>query len=121
MVIIRPFQRTHQNKVLVSKLFDYSHISTVIIEVRLLIELDVVRPIAAIHPMTNSRSGIGPYECLICASEKRYYRYTRKINFEEHFEKHSIGKKLVVLNRTLKLFQEITIMVTGIFLIFSSV
>ena len=120
MVIIRPFRRTHQNKVLVSKLFDYSHISTVIIEVRLLIELDIVRPIAAIHPMTNSRSGIGPYECLICASEKRYYRYTRKINFEEHFEKHSIGKRLVVPNRTLKLFQGITIMVTGISLIFSS-
>ena len=92
-----------------------------IIEVRLLIELDIVRPIAAINSVINSRSGIGPYECLICASEKRYYRYTRKINFEEHFEKHSIGKKLLVLNRTLKLFQEITIMVTGIFLIFSSV
>ena len=120
MVIIRPFQRIHQNKVLVSNLFDYSHISTVIIEVRLLIELDIVRPIATIHPMTNSRSGIGPYECLICASEKRYYRYTRKINFEEHFEKHSIGKKSAILNQTLQLFQEITIMVTGISLIFSS-
>ena len=66
---------------------------TRISEVQLLIDLDVVRPIASTHPATASRSGVGPYECLICAHEKRYYRYTRKINFQEHFDKHSIGKK----------------------------
>ena len=59
----------------------------------MLIDLDVMRPIASTHQATASRAGVGPYECLICALEKRYYRFTRKINYEEHFKKHSIGKK----------------------------
>ena len=87
-----------------------------IIEVQLLIDLDVMRPIASTHQATASRAGVGPYECLICALEKRYYRFTRKINYEEHFKKHSIGKKLPNIKTTLKLFQEISTMVTGIFL-----
>ena len=88
----------------------------VIIEVQLLIDLDVMRPIASTHQATASRAGVGPYECLICALEKRYYRFTRKINYEEHFKKHSIGKKFPNIKTTLKLFQEISTMVTGIFL-----
>ena len=88
----------------------------VIIEVQLLIDLDVMRPIASTHQATASRAGVGPYECLICALEKRYYRFTRKINYEEHFKKHSIGKKFSNIKTTLKLFQEISTMVTGIFL-----
>ena len=64
-----------------------------IVEVQLLIDLDVMRPIASTDQATASRAGVGPYECLICALEKRYYRFTRKINYQEHFKKHSIGKK----------------------------
>ena len=87
-----------------------------IIEVQLLIDLDVMRPIASTHQATVSRFGVGPYECLICALEKRYYCFTRKINYLEHFKKHSIGKKFPNIKTTLKLFQEISIMATGIFL-----
>jgi len=87
-----------------------------IVEVQLLIDLDVMRPIASTHQATASRAGVGPYACLICALEKRYYRFTRKINYEEHFKKHSIGKKFSNKKTTLKLFQEISTMVTGIFL-----
>ena len=49
-------------------------------------------------------------------SWKRYYRFTRKINYQEHFKKHSIGKKFSNIKTTMKLFQEISTMVTGIFL-----
>ena len=87
-----------------------------IIEVQLLVDLDVMRPIGSTHQATASRAGVGPYECLICALEKRYYRFTRKINYQEHFAKHSIGKKFSNIKTTLKFFQEISTMVTGIFL-----
>ena len=85
-----------------------------IIEVQLLIDLDVMRPIASTHQATVSRFGVGPYECLICALEKRYYRFTRKINYQEHFKKHSIGKMFPNKKTTLELFQEISTTVTGI-------
>ena len=67
------------------------------VEVQLLLDLDVIRPCGNSHPPTKLGIGIGQYECYLCALEKRYYRYTRKINFEEHFEKHSIGKGRLIL------------------------
>ena len=66
------------------------------VEVRLLLDLDVIRPWGNSHPSAKLGIGVGQYECYLCALEKRYYRYTRKINFEEHFEKHSIGKSLKI-------------------------
>ena len=56
------------------------------VEVQLLLDLDVIRPWGNSHPPTKLGIGIGLYECYLCALEKRYYRYTRKINFEEHFD-----------------------------------
>ena len=110
------FWRYLQSKVLVSS-FDIFVLSFIfIIEAQLLIDLDVMRPIASTDQATASRAGVGLYECLICAFEKRYYRFTRKINYQEHFKKHSIGKKFSNIKTTMKLFQEISTMVTGIFL-----
>ena len=63
------------------------------LEIQLLIDLDVVRPITDGHASTRSRTGLGPYECLICAATGRYFRYTRKMTYQDHFEKHTVGKK----------------------------
>ena len=62
------------------------------LEIQLLVDLDVVRPIAVTNPRTSFSTGFGQYECFICALEKRYYRYTRKATFEDHFLKHSTGE-----------------------------
>ena len=63
-----------------------------ILEIQLLIDLDVVRPINDGHASTRSRTGLGPYECLICAATGRYFRYTRKMTYQDHFERHTVGK-----------------------------
>ena len=69
------------------------------LEVRLLIDLDVLRPIEGTHPLSSYSTGFGVHECLICAAEKRYYRYTRRANFEIHFEKHNTGKNFSILKQ----------------------
>ena len=76
------------------------------VEVRLLLDLDVIRPWGNSHPSTKLGIGVGQYECFLCALEKRYYRYTRKINFEEHFEKHSIGKSFKNFFQQISWFRE---------------
>ena len=68
------------------------------LEIQLLIDLDVVRPINDGHPSTRSRTGLGPYECLICAAAGRYFRYTRKMTYQDHFEKHSVGRIETIMN-----------------------
>ena len=60
-------------------------------EIHLLLDLNIIRPITDGHPRTRSR-GLGPYECLICAATGRYFRYTRKLSYQDHFEKHTLGE-----------------------------
>ena len=86
----------HQSRALVSITYVFDNFTIKFVEVRLLLDLDVIRPWGNSHPSTKLGIGIGQYECYLCALEKRYYRYTRKINFEEHFEKHSIGKSFKI-------------------------
>lgn len=71
---------------------DLAQSITNILEIQLLIDLDVVRAINDGHPSTRARTGLGPYECLICAATGRYFRYTRKVTYQDHFEKHTVGK-----------------------------
>ena len=75
-----------------------------ILEIQLLIDLDVVRPINDGHSSTRSRTGLGPYECLICAATGRYFRYTRKMTYQDHFEKHTVGRVEVIRNSYMKMY-----------------
>ena len=66
-------------------------------EVRLLLELDVVRPMNSTMKVLFRPTGSGAYDCLLCASDRYTVGYTRKIRLQDHFDRHPPGIHINIL------------------------
>ena len=67
------------------------HFLSIVSEVTLLKDLDVIRKLGNDTRVYSRRVQLGHYKCWICSTEDYEVRYTRKARLDEHLELHPTG------------------------------